>query len=91
MADLTPTEQRVAELVAAGMRNKQVAAELDLALKTVETHLTRVYRKLGIHSRAELAAARRGGTLRPNSPLRTPAFPHINEDEDRLKLGEGSR
>ena len=53
--DLTPAEQRVAELVAAGRTNKEVASALFLTDRTVEGHLTSIYRKLGIRSRAELA------------------------------------
>jgi DNA-binding CsgD family transcriptional regulator len=56
-ADLTETERRVAELVAKGMTNKQVAAALFMSPKTVEAHVARVYRKLGIRSRAELGRA----------------------------------
>jgi DNA-binding CsgD family transcriptional regulator len=54
-ADLTSSEQRVAELVAAGRSNKQVAAELYVSPKTVEGHVSRIYAKLGVHSRIELA------------------------------------
>ncbi|MFC7339858.1 LuxR C-terminal-related transcriptional regulator [Saccharopolyspora griseoalba] len=53
---LTPQEEAVTRLVARGMSNKEVAAELFLSSKTVQYHLTRVYAKLGIRSRAELAA-----------------------------------
>jgi DNA-binding CsgD family transcriptional regulator len=52
---LTPTEERVAELVAEGRSNKEVARELFVTVKTVERNLSRVYEKLGIRSRAELA------------------------------------
>jgi DNA-binding CsgD family transcriptional regulator len=52
---LTPTEERVAELVAEGRANKEVARELFVTVKTVERNLSRVYEKLGIRSRAELA------------------------------------
>jgi DNA-binding NarL/FixJ family response regulator len=52
--DLTPSEQRVAELAASGMTNRGVAAALFLSPKTVEANLARIYRKLGIRSRAEL-------------------------------------
>ncbi|MEX0817837.1 MAG: AAA family ATPase [Gaiellales bacterium] len=52
---LTPTEQRIAELVAEGRSNKEVAAAMFVTAKTVETNLSRIYAKLGIHSRAELA------------------------------------
>lgn len=54
--ELTPQEQAVTELVARGMSNREVAAELFIADKTVQYHLTRTYAKLGIRSRAELAA-----------------------------------
>ena len=52
---LTPTERRVAELVAQGLQTKQVAAALFASPKTVEGHLTRIYGKLGVRSRTELA------------------------------------
>ncbi len=54
--DLTPQEQAVARLVATGRTNREVAAELLLSVKTVEVHLTRIYAKLGVSSRAQLAA-----------------------------------
>jgi len=53
--ELTPAEKRVAALVADGRTNNEVAAELFLSVNTVESTLRRVYRKLGIRSRAELA------------------------------------
>ena len=53
--DLTPTEGRIAELVAAGMTNREVAATLFVTPKTVESMLTRIYRKLDVRSRTELA------------------------------------
>ena len=53
--ELTETERRVAELAARGRSNKEIAAELFMGLSTVEAHLSRVYRKLGIRSRAGLA------------------------------------
>jgi DNA-binding CsgD family transcriptional regulator len=52
---LTPTERRVAGLVAEGRSTREVAAALFVSPKTVEGHLGRIYRKLGIHSRAALA------------------------------------
>ena len=51
---LTPSERRVAELAASGMTNKDVAAALFISPKTVESNLGRIYRKLGINSRADL-------------------------------------
>lgn len=53
--ELTPTERRVAELVAEGRTNKEVAAALFVTDRTVEFHLSHVYRKLGVRSRSELA------------------------------------
>jgi DNA-binding CsgD family transcriptional regulator len=46
----------VARLVAGGMTNRQVASELFISIKTVQFHLTHIYAKLGVGSRAELAA-----------------------------------
>ena len=54
--DLTATERRIAELVAQGRSNREIAAELIVSLRTVESNLTRVYRKLGVRSRTELVA-----------------------------------
>lgn len=51
---LTPQELQVAALVAQGLTNREIGAQIFLSPKTVEYHLTRVYRKLGLHSRAEL-------------------------------------
>jgi DNA-binding CsgD family transcriptional regulator len=51
---LTPSEQRVAELAASGMTNRDVAAALFINPKTVEANLARIYRKIDIRSRAEL-------------------------------------
>jgi DNA-binding CsgD family transcriptional regulator len=53
---LTSSEQHVAELAASGMTNREVAAALSISPKTVEATLARAYRKLQIHSRAELGA-----------------------------------
>jgi DNA-binding CsgD family transcriptional regulator len=52
---LTATERRVAELVASGRSNQEAAAELFMFVKTVEANLTRIYRKLSVRSRTELA------------------------------------
>jgi DNA-binding CsgD family transcriptional regulator len=51
---LTAAERRVAELAASGLTNSDVGAALYISPKTVEVHLSRIYRKLGIRSRAEL-------------------------------------
>ena len=54
--ELTEAERRIAGLVAEGRTNREVAAALFLTEHSVETALTRVYRKLGVRSRAELAS-----------------------------------
>jgi len=61
--ELTNAERRVASLVAAGRTNREVSAQLFTTVGTVEVHLTRVYRKLGLRSRTELARAVAEGTL----------------------------
>ena len=53
--DLTPSEGRVAALVAQGLSNKEVAQALFVTVHTVEVHLSRVYAKLGVRSRTQLA------------------------------------
>lgn len=53
---LTPREMQVSRLAAAGMRNAEIARELNLSTYTVENHLKRVYSKLQLRSRVELAA-----------------------------------
>jgi DNA-binding CsgD family transcriptional regulator len=53
---LSATEQRVAILAGAGRTNAEIANELVISVRTVESNLTRVYRKLGVRSRTELAA-----------------------------------
>jgi DNA-binding CsgD family transcriptional regulator len=52
---LTPSELRLAELVREGRSNKEIAAALFVTPKTVETKLSRIYAKLGVHSRGQLA------------------------------------
>jgi predicted ATPase/DNA-binding CsgD family transcriptional regulator len=54
-ASLTPTERDVVRLVSEGLANKDVAARLFVSPRTVETHLTHVYTKLGLSSRVQLA------------------------------------
>ena len=53
--ELSPREQAIAELVASGRSNKEVARTLFLSAKTVENNLSRIYAKLGVRSRTELA------------------------------------
>lgn len=53
--ELTKTERRIADLVATGLTNREVAAQLFASVRTIEGHLAAVYRKLGVRSRTELA------------------------------------
>ena len=59
-AELTESEQRVAELAAEGLTNPAIAARLFMSRRTVEANLARAYRKLDIRSRAELGAVMAG-------------------------------
>jgi DNA-binding CsgD family transcriptional regulator len=55
--ELTASERRICNMACEGLSNAQIAQALFVTVKTVEMHLTRSYRKLGIHKRVELAAA----------------------------------
>jgi DNA-binding CsgD family transcriptional regulator/tetratricopeptide (TPR) repeat protein len=57
VASLTPSERRVAEMAAEGPTNREIAQTLYVTQRTVEVHLTSIYRKLAISSRSQLAAA----------------------------------
>ena len=59
--ELTPQELQVAVIVAGGATNKEAAAQLFVSPKTIETHLLRTYRKLGIRSRKGLTEQLRVG------------------------------
>ena len=60
---LTPKEEAIVQLVAAGLSNKQIAAELGAGLDTVKKHVSSILRKLQLPNRAAIAAwaAKRGG------------------------------
>ena len=64
LAQLTPAQRKVADLVGTGQTNKMIAQELGLSTRTVEAHRARLIQRLGIRSRAELMglmATARGG------------------------------
>lgn len=75
--ELTPAELRVAVLAAHGMPTRELCAQLYLSQKTVETHLGRIYRKLGVRNRAELARR-----FPPTEATRT--FDRVEVSEQRL-------
>jgi DNA-binding CsgD family transcriptional regulator len=54
---LTPSERRVADMASSGLMNREIAAELYITVKTVESHLRATYDKLGIESRRDLEQA----------------------------------
>jgi DNA-binding CsgD family transcriptional regulator len=70
---LTPTEERVAELAGQGLRNAEIAAQLYVTPKTVEATLSRVYRKLSVRSRTELARRLSEGPAGRAAPQRPPS------------------
>ncbi len=72
LSTLTPQERRVAEAVAGGASDRQVAAELFLSPRTVAYHLSSVYRKLGISSRSSLAARLAQSRSRPKPSEEAP-------------------
>ena len=78
LAPLSPREQEVAALVAAGKRNRDVASALFVTEKTVESHLARIYDKLGVHSRVALAAIVGTPPSRPE-PRRSAAAPRAGD------------
>lgn len=65
---LTPAQARVAGLVAAGSTNAEIARELHMSLRTVESHLSRVYREHGVTSRSQLVAALASSRATPPRP-----------------------
>lgn len=65
---LTPTERRIAELVASGRSNPEIAATLYISVKTIEANLTRIYRKLGVRSRVDLARHNLGPSSTSSQP-----------------------
>ncbi|HKB29466.1 MAG TPA: helix-turn-helix transcriptional regulator [Streptosporangiaceae bacterium] len=73
--DLTPSERQVADLAAQGLTNREVARALFVSAKTVDATLSRIYRKLGVRSRTELAwrhgttkASAARGTVQRDAP-----------------------
>ena len=69
--ELSETERRVADVVAQGLTNKEAAERLFMSVKTVESNLRRIYRKLGIRSRAELARRHASSVTERRAPSRS--------------------
>jgi FixJ family two-component response regulator len=68
VATLTPREFEVLRLVIAGLLNKQIAAELGAALRTIKTHRGRVMHKMGVESVADLVRLAQKAGVTPGSP-----------------------
>jgi DNA-binding NarL/FixJ family response regulator len=66
---LTPTEQRIAELVGEGKKNREVADALFISVKTVVANLSRIFHKLGVRSRTELTRRLAQRVSPDSSPL----------------------
>ena len=73
VGELTPTETRVAELIARGLTYREAADALFISPKTVQWNLSKIYRKLGVRSRAELAALMSGTDGPPTTTAGRPA------------------
>ncbi|MGQ0601186.1 MAG: response regulator transcription factor [Anaerolineales bacterium] len=67
LANLTPRERQILQLVVAGKTNKEIADEIRISIKTVEFHLDHVYTKTGLRSRLSTAmwAIRQGLQFEP--------------------------
>jgi DNA-binding CsgD family transcriptional regulator len=79
--ELTPTEQRIAQLVGEGRKNREVAEALFISVKTVEANLSRIFHKLGVRSRTELT--RRIATTHPQQPGASPQ--RVSPDSSPLR------
>jgi DNA-binding NarL/FixJ family response regulator len=78
---LTPRENEVANHVAMGESNREIAAALFLSEETVESHLVRAYSKLGVHSRSSLTAI----------VVREERAPELSDQQDLSDSGVGRR
>lgn len=71
-SELTPTEQRIARLVVEGRKNREVADAMFISVKTVEANLSRIFHKLGVRSRIELARRIADTSGQPTTPRVSP-------------------
>jgi DNA-binding CsgD family transcriptional regulator len=72
VGELTPTEARIAGLVSEGKRNREIAEELFISVKTVEANLSRIFQKVGVRSRTELARRLGSHSEKNSSPRSSP-------------------
>ena len=89
--ELTESERRIAELAATGMTNRQIAATVLASPKTVEANLARVYRELGITSRAELGARIAEPAAGSRSPRRSGGDAALDDLDVRAVRDRGAR
>jgi DNA-binding NarL/FixJ family response regulator len=68
MGYLTPREQEIALLVAGGLTNRQVSTKLSISERTAGNHVAKILKKLGLHSRAQIAAWAAEGPLPTSHP-----------------------
>ena len=87
--ELTATERRVADLIAAGATNRDAAAALFVSVRTIETHVASIYRKLGVRTRAELAR-RLAGLSSPTDTAPRPAAPGAADIRSAQRICPGS-
>jgi DNA-binding NarL/FixJ family response regulator len=66
---LSARELEVAEAVALGLSNKEVAASLNISVRTVENHMRSIFAKLSVNTRTRLAAKLHGGIVRPTRAI----------------------
>jgi ATP/maltotriose-dependent transcriptional regulator MalT len=76
LAQLSAEEQDVARRVLHGLRNREIAQEMFVSVRTVELRLTNIYRALGVHSRAQLIAALTGAVITGTPSPSNGARPH---------------
>ncbi len=73
---LTEIERHIVALVMQRKRNREIAAGLYVSLRTVEGHLTRIFRKLGVSTKSQLVRQLSSCEAAPQEPARIPATPH---------------
>ena len=83
LSSLSDAERRVARLAADGYSNQQISHRLHVTVSTVEQHLTRVFRKLGVNSRTDLPPEllpdmTRPGAIAQRNPAPEPPRPHAD-------------